>query len=247
MNNTLLIGLSHQVALQRAMEVAANNVANVTTTGFKSRSAEFREYLMPGASVAAARPSDRRLSYVIDAATPLDLAVGQIERTGNPLDVALRDENAFFAVQTSGGERYTRNGAFQRNAAGDLVTSDGHAVLGTAGPIRLPQSTSEISIGPDGAIHTEQGSVGKFRLVQFADAERLENAGGNLYRSATPPREARAARLEVGALERSNVNPFTELMQVSDIAGTYKTTAARITALNDLMLAAINRLADTTA
>ena len=92
MNNTLLIGLSHQLALERAMEVAANNVANVTTTGFKSRSAEFREYLMPGARVEAARPSDRRLSYVVDAATPLDLSVGQIERTGSPLDVALRDE-----------------------------------------------------------------------------------------------------------------------------------------------------------
>ncbi len=120
-------------------------------------------------------------------------------------------------------------------------------MLRAAGPIRLPQSTSEISIGPDGAIHTEQGSVGKFRLVQFADAERLENAGGNLYRSATPPREARAARLEVGALERSNVNPFTELMQVSDIAGAYQTAAARITALHDLMRTAISRLADTTA
>lgn len=184
---------------------------------------------------------------MIDAATPLDLSVGRIERTGNPLDVALRDENAFFAVQGYGGERYTRNGAFQRNAAGDLVTSDGYAVLGTAGPIRFAQSTREISIGTDGSIRTEQGPVGKLRLVQFADPERLAGAGGNLYRSATLPREAPAARLEVGALERSNVNPFTELMQVSDIAGTYKTAAARITALNDLMLTAINRLAGTTA
>ena len=247
MNNTMLIGLSHQLALERAMEVAANNVANVTTTGFKSRSAEFREYLMPGARVEAARPSDRRLSYVVDAETPLDLSVGQIERTGNPLDVALRDENAFFAVQTSGGERYTRNGAFQLNAAGDLVTSDGYAVLGTAGPMRFAKDTREISIGTDGTISTEQGPSGKLRLVQFADPERLVSAGSNLYRSSTPPRGAPAARLEVGALERSNVNPFTELMQVSDIAGAYQTAAARITALHDLMRTAIRRLADTTA
>src|SRR5918992_4109057 len=112
MENALLIGLSRQVALGRELDVIANNMANVTTNGFKARSSRFREYLMPVASAETFPRPDRRLSYVIDNGTPLDTRSGAVEHTGSPLDVAIKGD-AFLAVQTPQGERYTRNGALE--------------------------------------------------------------------------------------------------------------------------------------
>ena len=117
MENALLIGLSRQMALGRELDVIANNMANVTTNGFKARSSRFQRIPDAERQRRGLPAADRRLSYVIDAGTPLDLRQGAIERTGNPLDVAIRGD-AFFAVQTPAGERYTRNGAFEINAAG---------------------------------------------------------------------------------------------------------------------------------
>src|SRR3954468_22212846 len=151
MQNALFIGVSSQVALQRELDVIANNMANVSTTGFKGRNARFQEYLMPVASADSFQARDRRVSYVIDQGTTLDLAQGAIEQTGNPLHVALRGE-AFLTVQTPQGLRYTRNGAFELDARGNLVTSDGHAVQGEAGAITLGPQETGVAIGPDGTI-----------------------------------------------------------------------------------------------
>jgi flagellar basal-body rod protein FlgF len=89
MENTLLIGLSRQIALQRELDVVANNVANMNTTGYKADGAIFEEYLMPKAQAAGFQGADRRVSYVQDRATWRDFAAGPIRPTGNPLDVAI--------------------------------------------------------------------------------------------------------------------------------------------------------------
>ena len=135
MENTLLVGLSRQVTLERQMDVVANNVANASTNGFKADRSLFAEYLMPTAredNFAAGR--DRKLSHVIDRATFRDYGQGSLDQTKNPLDVAI-DGDAFLVVQTPRGERYTRNGALQINATGALVTSEGYQVLGDGGPL----------------------------------------------------------------------------------------------------------------
>src|SRR6478609_5426051 len=134
MENTLLIGLSRQMTLERQMDVVANNVANVNTTGYKADKSLFQEYLASGAHEDDFRGSDRRVSYVTDRATWHDFSQGTAEATKNPLDVAI-DGKAFLAVQTPRGERYTRDGSLQINAQGQLVTSAGYPVLGNAGPI----------------------------------------------------------------------------------------------------------------
>src|SRR5262249_13698381 len=115
MENTILIGVSRQMVLQREVDVGAHNVANPNTTGFKANAASFEEYLMPVARAGNFKGADQRLSYVQDRGTWLDLAQGALQQTGNPLDVAI-DGEAFLAVQTPRGERYTRNGALQLNA-----------------------------------------------------------------------------------------------------------------------------------
>jgi flagellar basal-body rod protein FlgF len=122
--NSLLIGLSRQVALQRELDVVANNVANIGTNGFKARSMRFSEFMMPKASADAFPAPDRALSYVIDAGSGLDFANGPLERTGSPLDVAVTG-NGVLAVQTAKGERYTRNGSLQLDSTATPCSARG--------------------------------------------------------------------------------------------------------------------------
>ncbi|WP_298966049.1 flagellar basal-body rod protein FlgF [uncultured Methylobacterium sp.] len=244
MQNAQLIGLSAQVALGRELEVIANNVANASTTGFKARSTRFQEYLMPKASAETFQRPDRRLSYVIDAGTALDMSQGAIESTGNPLNVAIRGD-AFFAVQTPQGERYTRNGAFELDAEGRLVTSDGFPVLGQGGPIQINSRETGTTIGTDGTVSTNLGNRDKVRLVTFADPQGLTHAGANLYAATTPAVPAGPqARIEPGALERSNVRPVLAMSRLIEVNRTYAMIAEAVSRLDTLHGTALQRLAD---
>ena len=175
MQNALLVGLSRQVALARELDVVANNIANINTTGYKADGSLFEEYL---SSPARADVSGARVSFVRDRGTWHDLSAGTVERTGNPLDVAI-DGNAFLVVQTPRGERYTRNGSFQINAQGQLVTSDGNQVVGEAGPITFQPTDKQISISSDGTISVQEGNSkvdsarGLLKLVSFANVQQL--------------------------------------------------------------------------
>src|ERR1700687_1176107 len=145
MENALLIGLSRQMVLGREMEVVANNIANLNTGGFKSDNSMFEQFLMPVARENRFNRPDRPMKLVTDRGTWHDFSQGPVQQTGNPLDVAI-DGNAFLVVQTPAGERYTRNGAMQINAQGQLVTSDGNQVVGDGGPIAFQPSDQQISI-----------------------------------------------------------------------------------------------------
>src|ERR1700751_4393944 len=109
MGKALLVGLSRQMTLERQLEVIANNIANVNTTGYKADQSLFEEYLTSGAHEDNFIGRDRRFSYVQDRATYRDFSQGALQQTSNPLDVAV-DGGAFLTVQTAGGERYTRDG-----------------------------------------------------------------------------------------------------------------------------------------
>ncbi|KAB1073881.1 flagellar basal-body rod protein FlgF [Methylobacterium planeticum] len=244
MQNALYVGVSSQVALQRELDVIANNMANVSTTGFKGRNSRFQEYLAPVASADTFQTNDRRISYVIDQGTNLDLAQGAIEQTGNPLHVAVRGE-AFLTVQTPQGPRYTRNGAFELDNQGNLVTSDGYAVQGEAGAITLGPQETGVAIGPDGTVSTNLGVRGRIRLVSFANPHQLKNEGANLYSAAGQPQPAGiAGRLESGALERSNVRPVVEMTRLMDVNRSYTMVSSMISRLDEMRGTAIRRLAD---
>lgn len=247
MENALLVGLSRQIALGRELDVIANNVANSGTNGYKSRSSRFEEFTMPGAKAETFKSQDRALSFVIDAGTPLDISQGPIETTGNPLDAAVKGDS-FFVVQTPAGERYTRNGSFTLNNQGQLVTSDGYPVLTDGGPVTIPQQETGLTIGPDGTLSTTQGQRGKLRLVKFADARTLSNQGANLFSSSVQPQPAGAdGRLEVGALERSNVKPVIEMTRLIEVNRAYTTVAGMIGRMDDMKRTALSRLSDATA
>lgn len=244
MNNTLLIGLSRQVTMRRELDVIANNVANITTTGFKRRGGTFMEYLMPVASADTMRPGQRKLSYVADDAGLLDMSGGAIERTGNPLDVALRGP-ALLAVSTPAGERYTRDGALVLNAQGTLVTQSGHPVLTDQGPVTFSPSDGDIHIAADGTLSTAQGPRGKLRLVDASNPQALENAGGNLYRAQRTLGPAPVGtRLESGALERSNVNATAEISRLIELNRSYGTLAQMLQRTDEMRRSTLSRLAE---
>src|SRR5882724_9666925 len=158
MENTLLVGLSRQMVLERQMDVVANNVANINTTGFKADNSMFERFLMPVALENRFNAPDRRLNFVNDRGTWRDIRPGGMQQTGNPLDVAI-DGNAFLVVQTPNGERYTRNGALQINAQGQLVTTDGAQVLGDNGPIVFQNTDRNVSISADGRVSVVEGAA----------------------------------------------------------------------------------------
>src|SRR5207342_3153713 len=218
MESALLIGLSRQIALGRELDVVANNIANLDTTGYKADSSVFQEFLMPVASAGGFQGSDRRLSYVQDRATWHNLAAGPLRQTGNPLDVAI-DGDAFLVVQTARGERYTRNGALQINAQGELVTMSGDRVQGDGGPIQFQSTDHDIQVNPDGSITVREGSNsrsdsarGRLRLVRFDRAQQLQKDGASMFSApnGTAPQPAPGSRIVQGAIEQSNVRSVVE-------------------------------------
>lgn len=256
MENTLLIGLSRQVALERQLGVIANNVANLNTTGFKANNSLFQEYLMPVASADAFAGRDRLLSYTQDRATWHDFSAGPIEQTKNPLDVGIVGDG-MFAVQANAGERYTRNGAFQINAQGQLVTADGSAVLGENGPIVFQPGDQDVAIAKDGTVTVREGNNttvdavrGKIRIVRFDQPQRLVKEGNNLYSApagVTAAAAGSSSTLQQGVVEKSNVSAVTEMTRMVEVMRTYQQISSLLQQQNDLERTAIEKLADVPA
>ncbi|MGV8833060.1 MAG: flagellar basal-body rod protein FlgF [Devosia sp.] len=242
MENAQLIGLSRQIALQRQMDVVANNMANITTTGFKAENMLFEEYKMPVASDRDFQTSDQPLSYVQDWATIHDMSGGAMVQTGSELDVALNGDG-FFAVQTPAGERWTKSGAFQLNASGALVDANGNPVLGQSGPITFGPQETGILIGKDGSISSSAGAKGSLRLVEFANPQSLTREGNNLYTGGTPT-NATNTRVMQGFIEKSNVSGVTEMAEMIRVQRAYETAASLASKQDDLRRSAIQRLGE---
>lgn len=241
MDNTILVGLSRQVALRRQMDVIANNLANLETGGFKSSGILFEEHVMPGAEATAAMSTDRDISFVMDTGTLMNFAPGPNEQTGNPLDVAI-DGEGWFVVDTPDGERYTRNGAFLLDRDGNLVTVEGNKVLGDGGPITFDDRDGAISIAADGTISTEAGDKGRMRIVAFANEQELQSAGSNLYRSDVQPQDAESIRVRQGMLEGSNVQPIVEITRMIEVTRAYTSVSSMLEKIDDMRRDAIGTL-----
>jgi flagellar basal-body rod protein FlgF len=253
MENAFLIGLSRQMSLERQIDVIANNVANVNTSGFKADRTLFEEYLAPQARGSSFTGSDQRVSYVNDIATYHDLSQGPNEQTGNPLDVAI-DGNGFLAVQTPAGERYTRSGSMQINAQGQLVTEQGDPVLGASGPIVFQSGDKNIHITRDGTVTVQEGSNntvdsvrGKIRLVDFDQPQKLVKEGANLFSAPDGVNLIPAAvgtGLQQGSIEKSNVSGVAEMSRMMEVMRIYSQMASLTQQQGDLRKTAIERLAD---
>jgi flagellar basal-body rod protein FlgF len=210
-------------AQSQALEVAAHNLANLNTAGFRGQQTTFQSL------VASSRPTvpnvlNNVLNSVLNSATNnfgvlegthLDLTAGNLVATGNPLDVGI-EGGGFFAIQTALGTRYTRNGSFQVSSSGQLVTAAGDLVLGNLalkdkGGITVPAGV--ISIASDGTLSVNGAVAGSIQLVEFAPGTKLTSEGETLI--AAPEGSAKPAQqssLKQGALESSNVNSISSVV-----------------------------------
>ena len=243
MDNSLLVSLSHQIASYRSMDVIANNIANVSTPGFKRESAKFEEFVQM-VRPAEGQTGPQQISFVKDAGTSRDISQGNITNTGAPLDVALNG-SGFFTVATPQGERYTRDGHFSLNQDGQIVTSEGYAVQGEGGAITITPNDGDIHIAQDGTISSvvngTLNQLGKLRLAGFADERGLTREGANLYSTTQPVAPSTATAVQ-GALESSNVQPVLEISKMIEVMRAYEATSTLSKSQEDMSRDAITKL-----
>jgi flagellar basal-body rod protein FlgF len=246
MENAQLISLSRQIALTRQMDVVANNMANINTTGFKAEDILFEEYKMPVAKDRDFSYSDQTLSYTQDWATVHDLSAGAFKPTGAETDVALQGEG-FLTVQTPAGEQYTKSGALQIDSQGVLVDQSGYPILSNGGPIKFGSADGAITISEDGSISTENGGAkGQLKLVEFANPQDLKREGSNLYSGGTPV-AATKTRVVQGVIEASNVSGVSSMAEMIRVQRAYQSLASLMEKQNDLRISAVKRLGDMNA
>lgn len=190
-------------AQSQALEVAAHNLANLNTTGFRGQQTSFQSLLAVAGPTVPNVLNRATNNYGVLEGTHLDLSAGNLERTGNPLDLGI-EGRGFFAVQTARGTRYTRNGSFHVSTQGELVTGAGDRVLGETGVIQVPAGA--LSISSDGTLSVNGAVAGKIRLVEFAPETKLTSEGGALLAADGSARPAQQSALRQGTLESSNVN-----------------------------------------
>lgn len=210
MDTTGYVALSRMVALQRQTDMTAHNVANANTPGFKASRMLFSDYLVNQRRVDQ-QAAARTVQFVQDRGTHRQMATGALQTTGNALDVALAEEG-FLVFDTARGERYSRNGRLTLDADGQLVGPDGFPVQSAEGvPVVIPQDQGRISIATDGTISTEEGEIGRLRVVRFEDPQALRAEGVNLYAADDPPVPVETPVVMQGVVEESNVQPVVEL------------------------------------
>lgn len=188
-----------------ALELTANNIANLSTTGYKGQMEFYR-------SVQAAVGNHRLSSlnqavndYGVLGGTAIDLKTGEFQKTGNDLDLAI-EGSGFFVVKTPAGIRYTRNGTFHTDANGNLLTANGDQVMGEQGPIEIPSGT--VTFSSDGTISQNGAVVASMKLVAFKPGTSLQVDGNSYFQApAAAEQPATDPRLSQGMLESSNQNP----------------------------------------
>jgi len=224
MDNTLYIALSRQTALWRELDMSANNMANLNTTGYKALEPHFTPYIEK--TVTDERLLKHKLIYTHDFGIVRDLRDGSLAATGNKLDFAISGDG-YFVVDTKDGERYTRNGHFKLDNEGKIVTSDGDALLGEDGkPFFIAPGETQISLNKNGTISTENGQIGKIKMVSFKDRLALKETHGGLYihDEDNQPEKDTVSVIEQGMLEQSNVNAVVEMTKVIALHRAYEAT-----------------------
>lgn len=243
--------LSHEQALRRRLDIAANNMANSETAGFRKERPVFREYVerMEEARRAELPAEAKHTAFVQDYRAMQDDRRGAFLATGNPLDIMI-DGPGWFAVEApgedgAGGTAYTRAGFLKVNDSGELVTSGGRRILDEGGaPIAVPpDEIASLNIGPDGTVSSVTGPLGRIGVTVFEDESALAPRGDGLTEgSGGRVLAAGETRIRSGGVESSNVQPIVETTELVDILRSYQASVRMTAALDDMRKNAINRL-----
>ena len=212
MNSGFYAACAGLKAKAQALEVLANNLANLNTTGYKTQRATFRSVLAQASELPLGELNKAINDFGVLSGTHTDPTAAPLERTGNSLDLGVEGE-AYFTVKAGGGEVYTRSGNFHLSPQGQLLTSQGDPVLGQQGPITLP--SGNISVAPDGTVSVNGAVAARLRLLEFERGTELSPIGTSNYSSSGKPgRVATGSAVRQGALEGSNVNPVQSLVEL---------------------------------
>lgn len=214
MDRLLYVAMAGAKQAEYRQAIVAQNLANVTTSGFKEDLAAFRAVPVVGGSSQNAR------AYAVTQGTSSSFTAGPMQQTGSDLDVAV-DGEGWISVQTATGEAYTRNGELAIDSTGLLKTRSGNVVIGEAGPLSVPENT-RISVAPDGLVtgmsmgnSSQKVEIGRIKLVNPA-ADQLEKGSDGLFRqrNGQPALADEKVKLASGVLEGSNVNAVDQLVSM---------------------------------
>jgi flagellar basal-body rod protein FlgF len=206
--------LNRQSGLMREMAVVANNIANVSTAGFRREGVVFSEYV-------AAMDEDPSLSMAHASGRLVDLSQATLSQTGGSFDFAIQGDG-FFLVETPQGERLTRSGAFTPDAEGELVTSDGFRLLDAGGaPVFVPPDAKAAALSQDGTLSVAGQPIAQIGLWQPADPLALRHQAGTLFDGGEIEPVENGTMLQ-GMLEESNVQPVTEIARMIEVQRAYE-------------------------
>lgn len=207
-------------AQSQALEVVAHNLANLSTVGYRGEQSTFQSLMAVSHPTVPNVLNLATNNYGVMEGAHMDTSAGNLQPTGNPMDVGIEGQG-YFVIQTPRGTRYTRNGSFQISSTGILVTATGDPVYGdpslkARGLINVPPGA--VSIASDGTISVKGVVAGTIRLEDFPPGTQLTAEGSTLF--AAPDGSGQAARgskLRQGALEASNVNPMTTVAMLLSV------------------------------
>ena len=252
--STAATGMTGQ---QMMVDVIANNLANVNTSGFKRSQVNFQDLLYvtmeePGTEISSgiSSPTGVEVGSGVRAASTVKIfTAGELQNTGNPLDIAISGDGFLQVTMPNGDLRYTRDGSLQINANNELVTSTGYTLIP---PISIP-ADSKVSIEKDGGVNVTDSSgnqsvVGTIQLARFPNASGLSSEGDNLYAetgasgtfTTGTPGENGFGTIQSGFLEKSNVQMVTELVNLITAQRAYEINSRAIRAGDDMLQTANN-------
>ena len=233
----------------RKLEIVNNNLANINTPGFKREvlTGEEQTFDQTLASLTArsdpyAKGDHERTSGVTNISAFTDFTAGPIKNTENPLDVALRNANDFFAISTPSGIQYTRAGNFSLSSSGDLVTMDGMPVQGDGGNINVSGPGAEIS--QDGSVRVNGASVGRLTVVRIEDPKSLLRAGDNRFSLASGAGQPPGVEPDLvpRSLEMSNVSAISSVVDLITTNKAFQMYAKSTETIDTMNQAAINQI-----
>ncbi len=216
MDNAGYVALSRQSGLLREMQAVANNIANISTTGYRREGLVFSEY------VRALGNDTPSLSMALADVRATFQTQGGLTRTGAPFDLAIEGEG-FFLIETPEGNQLTRAGSFTPNGAGDLVTPDGFRLLdGGGAPIFIPPDAPAISIAADGTVSAGDRPIAQIGLYRPSDPADLARRQGVRFAAENGVEPVEGSAIMQGFLEESNVEPVVEIARMIEIQRAYE-------------------------
>lgn len=237
----LYAAASGMEAQQQQLDSIGNNLANLSTTGYKTQRTGFRDLLYNQVDLAGTTTS---LGAGAAAQTiGADQSQGTLQSTGNPLDLAIEGPGFFTVKRPNGTVALTRDGALEVNSRGQLTTAEGDRL---DPPVTLPKGTSpsEVAVGPDGTVRVGTKTIGKLALVTVTAPDRLLADGSSLLSptaASGATRPVAGSAIHQGALEGSNVDVSTEMVQMVSAQRNYQLESSAIQTENQ-MLSIANQL-----